>query len=246
MAKNIQQAARYIARVGFCLLFPCKRLPLPSLWGWLKGRPESCWPREFSLTGTWDADSERLWYWKDELPHRRLAYYGKCFRGRGSLIAPAFLPCFYRLAENYPEISGERLYRVGKISADAYLIYKQLYTDGPLPVLELRHAGGFVTRRRNLRFKRALEELQRRLLIVHWGTAQETHGWESSIYELVSRAFPRVVHAAAKLSAEQARRRIAYQYWELHPQATSADLVRVFGWPRAAAAQALNATLEAC
>jgi len=202
MPKNIEQAARYIARVGFCLLFPIKRLPLPSLWGWLKGCPEAWWPREFSLTGTWDADSERLWAWKDELPRRRRAYYGKYFRGRGSLIAPAFLPCFYRLAENFPEASGERLYRAGKISADACRIYKQLASDGPLPALELRHACGFDSARRNLRFKRALEELQRRLLIVHWGTAQETYGWESNVYELVSRAFPR---AAARTARGNAR-----------------------------------------
>ena len=254
MPKNIQQAARYIDRVGFCLLFPIKRLPLPSLWGWLKGRPEAWGPREFSLVGTWDADSERLWDWKDELPRRRRAYYGKYFRGRGSLIALAFLPCFYCLAENYlevlpphdPEASGEQLYRAGKISADAYIICKQLYNDGPLPVLELRHACGFVTPRRNLRFKCALEELQRRLLIVHWGTAQETHGWESNVYELVSRAFPRAVRLAAKLSAEGARQEIAAQYRQLRPQATSVELVRVFGWSRAAAEQALSAIPETC
>ena len=254
MPKNIQQAARYIDRVGFCLLFPIKRLPLPSLWGWLKGRPEAWGPREFSLVGTWDADSERLWDWKDELPRRRRAYYGKYFRGRGSLIAPTFLPCFYRLAENYPEVSplhdhepsAEQLYRAGKISADAYIICKQLYNGGPLPVLELRHACGFVSPRRNLRFKRALEELQRRLLIVHWGTAQETHGWGSSVYELIWRAFPRVARTAAKLSAEEARQQIVHQYRQVRPQATSVDLVRVFGWSRAAAEQALSAIPGAC
>jgi len=246
MPKNIEQAARYIAHVGFCLLFPIKRLPLPSLWGWLKGRRGGWWRRDFCLVCAWDADSERLWAWKDELPRRRLAYYGKYFRGRGSLIAPAFLPYFYRLGENYPEASAELLYRAGKISADACRIYKQLASDGALPALELRHACGFEGARRNLRFKRALEELQRRLLIVHWGTAQETHGWESNVYELVLRAFPQAVRAAAKLSAEEARLRIARHYRQLRPQATAVDLVQVFGWSRAVAQQTLSATRKAC
>jgi hypothetical protein len=76
--RTISQAAAYIDRVGFCLLFPVKDVPLPSLWAALKGRR----PRNFRLVAAWDEDAERLWEWKDEFPRRRRAYYGKYFRGR--------------------------------------------------------------------------------------------------------------------------------------------------------------------
>lgn len=96
--RTIKQAAAYIDQVGFCLLFPIKRLALPSLWAAVKGRS----PRRFDLIAEWDADTERLWEWKDELPRRRLAYSGKYFRTKASLLSLKFLPCFYRL-EGQPE-----------------------------------------------------------------------------------------------------------------------------------------------
>lgn len=233
MIKNLAQAAKYVNRVGFCLLFPIKGLPLPSLWAGVKGKP----PRGFRLVATslvaiWDADAERLWHWKDELPRRRLAYYGKYFRARGSLLSLQFLPCFYRLEGNYGRADEyEQLYHEGKISADAHAVSHQLYRHGPLPALELRHALGWTTKRANQRFKRALLELQLRLLIVHWGTQAETGAWESGVYQLTPRAFPQQVKAAAKLSAEEARRRIAAQYRTLNPVATAADFKRLFCWP---------------
>lgn len=231
MIRTLSQAAAFIDRAGFCLLFPIKGVPLPSLWAAVKGKS----PRNFDLIAGWDADTERLWRWKDELPRRRLAYSGRYFRGRKSLLSLAFLPCFYRLEGNYgaPD-EYERLYREGKITADAHAVARELYKHGPsrgLGTLELRYALGWSSKRGNLRFKRALGELQQRLLIVHWGTKAETAAWESVVYQLTPRAFPRAVRAALKLTPEEARRRIAAQYRRLHPAATERDFRRLFGWP---------------
>jgi len=223
------QAARYIDKVGYCLLFPIKGLRLPSLWAAVKGKT----PRSFNLVAAWDDDALRLWDWKDELPRRRLAFSGKVFRGKKSLISLAYLPCFYRLAGN-PGSANEyvQLYREGKISPEARAICEELFRHGPQATLALRHALGWTSPRQNRRFKRALEELQRRLLIVHWGVKAETHAWESVVYQLTPRAFPRAVRAAAKLTAEKARRRIAANFRRLVPGATPADAARLFGWTR--------------
>lgn len=227
LLQTIAQAAAYVDRAGFCLLFPIKGLRLPSLWQAMKGNL----PQNFNLVAAWDEDSERLWGWKDELPRRRLAYYGKYFRGRGSLISPAFLPCFYCLEGNYgvPD-EFERLYREGKITADARALCRELYAHGPQAALELRHALSWDSKRGNRRFKRALVELQRRLLIVHWGTKAETRAWESAVYQLTPRAFPRAVNRAARLSPPEARRRVAVQYRRHTPAATPAEAARLFGW----------------
>jgi hypothetical protein len=227
--RTFAQAGAYVERVGFCVLFPIKGLPLPSLWAGVKGRS----PKNFTLVAAWDADAEKLWGWKDDFPKRRLAWYGKYFCGKASLISPAFLPCFYCLEENTGTPDGhEQLYAEGKITADARAICGELLEHGPQGVLELRHALGWASKRGNQRFKRALEEGQRRLLVVRWGTKPETNAWESAVYQLTPRAFPRAMKAATKLTRPEAQRTIAAQYFKLNPHAGERDLVRVFKWPR--------------
>jgi hypothetical protein len=243
MIETISQAAKYIDRVGFCLLFPIKGVRLPSLWAAVKGKP----PKNFNLVAAWDSDTERLWEWKDQLPRRRLCWFGRFFRGKQSLLSLRFLPCFYRLAGSYgstfahhPERQSrdgradeyEQLYREGKITADARAVCERLHKHGPQAALELRYALGWVSKPQNRRFQRALQELQRRLLIVHWGAKPETHAWESVVYELTLRAFPKAVRAATRLALEEARRRIAAQYRRLVPSATPAEAARLFAWHR--------------
>ncbi len=225
--RTFAQAARYIDRAAFCLLFPVKGVRLPTLWAAVKGQV----PRIFSLVGTWDEDAERLWSWKDDFPRRRRAWYGKYFRGRASLISVAFLPCFYRLAGNDGAADEyEQLYREGKITADARALCHQLHRHGPLAALEFRHALGWTGKRGNRRFQRALAELQCRLLIVHWGTRAETPAWESAVYQLTARAFPRLARQAAQLHPAEARCRIAAQYRKLVPGAAPREAARLFCW----------------
>ncbi len=240
MIRTIAQAARYIDRVGFCLLFPSKKLPLPSLIEASKGRAL----RNYKPCADWSGDFVRLWRWKDELPRKRLAYYGKYFRGRGVFLSLEFLAYFYCLEGNPARLGAgdafERLYREGKITADAHAVCAALAKRGPQATLELRYGLGWESKRGNRRFKRALLELQQRLLIVHWGTKAETRAWESAVYQLTARAFPKAVRAAAKLSPEEARHRVAAQYRKLVPSTTPKEVTRLFGWSRAEAEEALG------
>ncbi len=240
MIRTIAQAARYIDRVGFCLLFPSKKLPLPSLIEASKGRAL----RNYKPCADWSDDFVRLWRWKDELPRKRLAYYGKYFRGRGVFLSLEFLAYFYCLEGNPARLGAgdafERLYREGKITADAHAVCAALAKRGPQATLELRYGLGWESKRGNRRFKRALLELQQRLLIVHWGTKAETRAWESAVYQLTTRAFPKAVRAAAKLSPDAARQRIAVQYRKHRAHAKPQEVARLFGWSRAEAQAALD------
>ena len=237
MIRTIAQAARYIDRVGFCLLFPSKKLPLPSLIEASKGRAL----RNYKPCADWSDDFVRLWRWKDELPRKRLAYYGKYFRGRGVFLSLEFLTYFYCLEGNHgTRDEYERLYREGKITADAHAVCAALAKRGPQATLELRYGLGWESKRSNRRFKRALLELQQRLLIVHWGTKAETRAWESAVYQLTARAFPKAVRAAAKLSPDLARQRIAAQYRKHRAHAKPQEVARLFGWSRAEAEEALG------
>src|SRR5581483_4704870 len=89
--KTIEQAAQYLDEAGFAFLFPQKNSPLPSFFeavtGW-KEKPD--WDR-------WDESWDRLWEWKDELPEKKLAWYGHFFSGKPTLISARLLPYVHAL-----------------------------------------------------------------------------------------------------------------------------------------------------
>jgi len=68
---SIADAQRYINRVGFCVLFPVKNVPLPSLYFAVSHRRNA----------RWDKYAQLIWKWKDELPAKRKSFYAEYFRG---------------------------------------------------------------------------------------------------------------------------------------------------------------------
>src|SRR5260370_23828946 len=108
-----------------------------------------------------------------------------------------------------------------------------------LATLELRHACKMETQAGNKRFKKAMLELQSLLIVTHSGAEQETEAWASNRFELVSRAFPKQIAAASKLSAEEARPVLACKYCTLYQDATPLQVARLFGWTKAQAITAL-------
>lgn len=225
-------AVRFINAVGYCLLFPIARLPLPSLYF-------ACARRDIHLGPSWDKYCQAIWLWKDELPRQRRAFYAKYFKLRGTFISLEMLPHF--LAMRGTPAAGsdhERLYAGGLISHDARTLWQTLDKLGPLARLELRHACKMESTAGNQRFKRAMAELQCLLAVVHFGAEQETESWASVRYELTARAFPKQVAAARKLSPEAARAALAAKYLEWHPNAEPVVLARLFGWTKAEAVSA--------
>lgn len=231
-AKRLRTAAdavRFIDAAGYCLLFPIKRLPLPSLY-------YACARRQAI---TWDKHTEKIWAWKDELPRRRRAFYAKYFKLRGTFISLKLLPHFLAMrgSATAPD-EYERFYAAGGISHDARTSWHTLAEHGPLATLELRHACNMESKAGNIRFKRAMLELQCLLVVVHFGAEQETDAWASNRFELTSRAFPEQVRAARRISPEQARAAIAAKYLEWHPEASWQVLARLFGWTKTEATAA--------
>jgi hypothetical protein len=143
-----------------------------------------------------------MWAWKDELPRRGKAWFGKFHRGKGTFIAPRLLTAAGEALEiPWDPEAAEFLYGRGRLSEEARRIAAVLRREGAQPTLALRYAAGFDTPRRNLRFKRAIVELGRALLVTHFGAQKEEGAaWPSTVYELTPRAFarlsPRVTAAA--------------------------------------------------
>lgn len=213
-------AIRFIDDVGFCLLFPITGLPLPSLYF-------ACARRE---PANWDRYCLLIWKWKDEFGRRRRAFYSKCFRGRGTFISLALLPHFLALESSaYGVGDYDRAYSAGRISADARTLWEALGSHGPLATLALRHACKFDSTAGNRRFKKAILQLSRLLLVVHSGAEQETDSWASNRFELTAHAFPAAVAAARKIDPAEARRILAAKYLEWHPHPAPRTIARLFG-----------------
>jgi hypothetical protein len=232
--RTATDAVRFVDAVGYCLLFPIKRLPLPSLY-------YACARRDIRLGPGWDKYCERIWKWKDELPRQRRAFYAKYFKQRGTFISLKLLPHFLAMRGS-PTAADEheRFYAAGHISHEACTIWRALAEHGPLATLELRHACKMDSKAGNVRFKRAMLELQCLLAVVHFGAEQETAAWASARFELTARAFPKQAHLAQRITPEQGRAAIAAKYLEWHPQAPWQTLARLFGWTKPEALAALK------
>jgi len=228
---SIADAQRYINRVGFCVLFPVKNVPLPSLYFAVSHRRNA----------RWDKYAQLIWKWKDELPAKRKSFYAEYFRGRGTFLS---LRCLSLLLAVHQTVikpdRAEDLYAAGGISRDACDLWFALAKHGPLPTLELRHACKLETQAGNKRFKKAMLELQSLLIVTHAGIAQETDAWASNRFDLVVRSFPKVCRAAAEISPEAARKELAAKYLSLYPAASVTTVARLFRWIKAQAASALG------
>jgi hypothetical protein len=233
--RTLGEAVKYIDATGFCLLFPVKNVALPSLYCAVTRRN----PHEKIV---WDKYSQMVWRWKGELPRRKRALYAKYFRGRGTFISLEMLPHFLAMREAAAAPDDhERFYAEGRIRDDARVIWEALAKHGPLATLELRNACGLDAKAGNVRFKRAILDLQCLLAVVHFGAEQETKAWASGRYELTCRAFPKETAAARRISPEQARAALAAKYLEWRPEAGPARVARLMGWSKDEAVKSIGA-----
>jgi hypothetical protein len=220
----------FIDHVGFCVLFPLKDVPLPSLYYVVSKRADV----------RWDKYAQLIWKWKDELPKKRRVFYAKYFKGRGTFLSLKLLPHFLAMRGTaVGPAEAEAFYKTGRISHDALDLWQALGKHGALATLELRHACKMETQAGNKRFKKAMLELQALLIVTHSGAEQETEAWASNRFELVARAFPKQIAQAQEISAEEARTALAAQYRTLYPSASPVQIARLFGWTKAQAVTAL-------
>jgi hypothetical protein len=220
------EAVKYVDATGYCMLFPVSNVPLPSLYFAVTRRNPDAGI-------VFDKHFEMLWRWKDELPRRRRIFYAKYFRGRGTLISLKHLPHFLAMRETAVAPGDHaRFYSEGRIRDDVRVIWQALEQHGPLATLELRNACKMDTKQGNVRFKRAILDLQCLLVVSHFGTEQETAAWASGRYELTCRVFPKETAAAKAIAPEEARAKLTGKFLEHHPAAAPKDVGRLFGWSK--------------
>ncbi len=219
--RTMDDAARFIDTVGFSLLFASTQgIELPSLFEAVKGR------RDVHIED-WDPDSDRVWVWKNDLPAARRAFYGKALAGgKPVFVSLKMLP--YLFAVSAPE-DVDAAYAQGRLSHDAKRVHDALRAMGPTPTLALRASVGLDSPR----YHRALDELQRALVILPMGALNEHGAWPSQIFELAARWFPQQAARANKIDLNAARRALVARYVETVIVCNESMIGRVFGWSRA-------------
>jgi hypothetical protein len=232
---SIAEAVEFIDAAGFCLLFPVNEIPLPSLY-------YAVTRRRLHKDWIWDKYSDMVWSWKDDLPRRHKAFYAKYFRARGTIISLEQLPNFLRLCEAAVALDAhQQFYRAGRISEHARTVWQALEEHGSMATLALRYVCKMETAAGNVRYKRAICDLQRMLIAVHSGAEQETGAWASARFDLTARAFPKQVAQAREISCAEARKRLAAKFIEQRGDADVRAISRLFGWSKIDASEAFAA-----
>jgi hypothetical protein len=179
----------------------------------------------------WGPEAERVWGWKDQLPVRGLAWYGRFLRGRPSLLSPALL------ADLYPRRGRPEDFVEAELGPDARRAAEMLLLSGPSSTAVLREALGVEGRRGQARFTKALAELGRTLVVTHFGTEDQETGWPAVVLELTARAFP---VGRRERDRGEARVRAARRFLDTMVTAEAADLARAFGWTSAQSIEAME------
>ena len=213
-----RRAAEFIDTVGFALLFPAANVPAPSLWEAVAGDEAE------PFASGMGASEQKVWAWKDELPRRGHAWYGRFIGNRGSFLSPALL------ASLYPGDGDVADHASLPLSQHAHEIATALIA-GPLPSDVLRAGVG----RRH--YQRAVIELQQSLLVTTAGVQENRTGWPSAVLDLTCRRF----HVGGQPDLRLATERFVHTMVETTPT----ELRQCFGWPAAQARSQLEALVAA-
>jgi hypothetical protein len=237
--KNDKEAVAFVTERGFVHFWPIKGIELPSLWAAVAGnRP---------VADDHDDPGHVTWRWKDSLLGKKVWYYAKILRRKATLIAPAALPYFYALSNNFgaPEEDYLLQYEQGKLTQEAKTVYETLLREGALDTPELRRAARMTSHESNTRFARALEDLQIDFKILPVAVA-EVGAWRYAfVYDVTTRHLPDLPEQARPIGTHAARRKLAELYLQSVGAAQTKDLAKLFGWRAPEAEQALSALAEA-
>jgi hypothetical protein len=223
--RSIERAAAFVQDVGFALLFPARGVDLPSLYNAATEHLSATfWEVE------WGPDSERVWGWKDELPLRGMAWYGKLLTGRASLLSPALL------ADLYPRSGRPDDFTEATLSDDARRIAEMLLLSGPTATGALREELGLEGKKGQARFSTAVTDLGRNLVVTNFGVEEKRGGWPAAVLELTARVFE--VPGRGTLANRHLRATESFLRTML--VAEPAQLARAFAWHPSAAGQRLE------
>jgi CRP-like cAMP-binding protein len=202
---------------------------LPSLWEAVAGTPEITWSTRDEEGQFLDFSPEfgRVWRWKDELPERRLVCVGKHVRGRSALVSLSVLPALCAARDEPAEYSPLERDVVDFITA-----------EGPCSTADLPDLVGHERKP----VARAVERLQRTLILTTAGAQERPQGWAAVIVDLLARRYAE--HVRTLPSPDEARARLAAVVLATARELSAADLAAVIGSTRKQAGAVLDSLVD--
>lgn len=221
---TIDEAIEFVRKRGFVFFWPVQGIDLPSLWTAVAG--------ERPVADAHDDPAHVTWGWKDETLGKRIWYYAKILRRKGTFLSLEFAPYFYALSENYgnPEEDYLLAYEEGRLKQAAKQVYEALLQEGPLDTLTLRKAAR-LSNAKDSEFTRALEDLQADFKILPVGIA-EAGAWKYAYrYDVTSRHWPNLPEQARVIGEAEARQKLVASYFASVGAAQPQAVGRLFSWP---------------
>jgi hypothetical protein len=151
--ETVQEAERFIERIGFTACMTDSRQPGPSLYIAVCGRRDAIMPHNVQK----DPESSHTWVLKDEVVRRGKVYYGKLARGKTMFIAPRMIP-YFNAIRGVPRREEKR-----RLSSQALAILKVLRKEWEMATSDLRDESGVKDRKL---FGQAIDELQAAMIVV--------------------------------------------------------------------------------
>jgi hypothetical protein len=178
-------------------------------------------------------EANQLWAWKDELAAERLACAGKHVRGWPVFVALALLPSLYALTGREGSPADFRDAVLSPLERD--VAEAVLAANRPLTGPEIRRAVG---RRDTAAVGRAVDSLQRGLVLTRAGAVEREAGWPAIGYDVLPRRYRGSLRRLP--TPERARRELAGAVRRSVGELSPAGLARALGFSRAEAEAALN------
>lgn len=224
-------------RAGIALVLPSADLVLPSLWEAVTGTSEvTVFTRDEEGKRTLTPELKRVWSLHNGLAEQRLACVGKHVRGRLALVSLEVLPALYALTGR-PGRPDD--FRDSGLSALELELAEALLDLGPQTATELRRLLGLGSAQPA---KRALETLQRLLVVTRAGEAEQEHGWAAAVFDLLARRHCERLRRLPQ--PESARRQLVAVVLTSAGEVSAADAAAALGFARAEATAVLERLSE--
>jgi predicted ArsR family transcriptional regulator len=231
--RSLRAAATFVDRVGIALVFPKPDVVLPSLYEAMAGPGPIRWMEELEDGKAVLTDEvARLWGWKDELAAERLVCAGKHVRGWPSLVSLPILSSLYALTERPGTAEDFRAANLSPLEDEVAEVVRE---QAPVSSREIRLALGVKDTRA---VNRALDALQRMLILTRAGTIEQEQGWPGTAYDILARRYADDLRRIPR--PEEARANLARVVLKVVGDLSAADLAAALGFRRAAAADALD------
>jgi hypothetical protein len=206
--RSLRGAAAFVDRAGIVLVFAKEGVGLASLSEAVAGPGPFQWVEEREDgKAQFSPEAARVWEWKDRLAADRLACAGKHVRGWPALVSLTLLPALYVLTGRAGEPDDFRREDLPPLERE---VAEVVLAAAPTDSREIRRLlGGRDTTRVN----RAIDSLQRRMVLIRAGTIEREAGWPGTAYDVLAgryadclRVLPGAYEARAEVAAAVLRR----------------------------------------